>query len=638
MENGEWLISLLRQTLNLPNPNGSLRATCTAKIQSQKFPKGQGMSLQTINLPKDNTVNLNKVYDAIVVGSGAAGGMAAYVLTFHGMKVLLLEAGKKIDTTQELKSTEWPYEHPRRGDMPPDRHALTPNEYTIRKPPYAAGIKARHVHNYVQSWSGSDYSKNLVVDEKDHPYTGTNYAWVRSRALGGKTNIWGRLALRLSDYDFKAASRDGYGENWPIEYKDIAPYYDRVDLLLGISGVKENLPHLPDSIFQRPVRLNDAEVHLRGSLAKMGRTLTPYRAGVTTDGVKNKYRMRCFSRGACARRAGGCDIHAAFDSPTGLIFPAFDRGNLTIRTNATVSEVLVDTNTGKARGVAFIDTVTGKNYEAKAKTVVLAASTLESARLMLLSKSRHHPNGIGNSSGHVGHNFCEHVMGPGVSGIYKQKIGSPRTLDDGRPGGFYLARFRNLADKHQKFIRGYGFEGGSGIRMFPGDAIGMTGFGASYKKKVRDYAGAFVDIGGFGEVLARYENHVALDPLVKDRWGIPVLRFNIKFGDNEKKMCEDMAETAQEMFEAAGIEIVNVNREILTEGWSIHELGTARMGNDPKTSVLNQYQQSHDVKNLFVVDGSSHVSAANQNPTWTIMALAWRSCDYLAEEFKRGNL
>lgn len=596
------------------------------------------MALQTVNLPDDKTVNLNKVYDAIVVGSGAAGGMAAYALTSHGLKVLLLEAGKKIDTTKELKSTEWPYEHPRRGDMPPDRQALTLNEYTIRQPPYAAGSKAKHVYSYVQSWSGSDYSKNLVVDEKENPYTGTNYAWVRSRALGGKTNIWGRLALRLSDYNFKAASRDGYGENWPIEYKDIAPYYDKVDLLLGISGVKENLPHLPDSLFQRPVRLNEAEVHLRGSLAKMGRTLTPYRAGVTTDGVKNKYRMRCFSRGACARRAGGCDIHAAFDSPTGLIFPAFDGGNLTIRTNATVREVLVDNNSGKARGVSFIDTVTGKSYEAKAKTVVLAASTLESARLMLLSKSRQHPNGIGNSSGHVGHNFCEHVMGPGVLGLYKNKVGAARTIDDGRPGGFYLARFRNLTEKHGKFIRGYGFEGGSGAKMFPGEAIGMPGFGTGYKKKVRDHAGAFIDIGGFGEVLARYENHVALDPVVKDRWGIPVLRFNIKFDDNEKKMCEDMAETAQEMFEAAGIEIVSVNRDMLTEGWSIHELGTARMGNDPKTSVLNQFQQSHDVKNLFVVDGSSHVSAANQNPTWTIMALAWRSCDYLAEELKRGNL
>jgi glucoside 3-dehydrogenase (cytochrome c) catalytic subunit len=590
------------------------------------------------NIPNDRTVNLKKVYDAIVVGSGAAGGMAAYVLASAGMKTLLLEAGRRIDTTEELKSTEWPYEHPRRGEMPPDHHALTLNEYTIRKPPYAEGLKANHAHSYVQGWGGSDYSKNIVVDEKDHPYTGTNYAWVRARCLGGKTNIWGRLALRLSDYDFKAASRDGYGEDWPIEYKDVEKYYDKVDLLLGISGMKENLPHLPDSIFQRPIRLNEPEVHLRNTLAKMGRTLTPYRAGVTTDGVKNKYRMRCYGRGACNRRAGGCDIHAAFDSPTGLIFPAFETGNLTIRTNATVSEVLVDTDTGKARGVAFVDTVTAKSYEAKAKVVVLAASTLESARLMLLSKSRLYPNGIGNSSGHVGHNFCEHVMGPNVTALVKDKVGAKRTLDDGRPGGFYIPRFRNLSERNPKFIRGYGFEGGSGMTMLPDSVFDTTGFGKDYKKGVRDYAGAMISLGGFGEVLPRYENYVDLDPEVKDRWGIPVLRFHYKFGDNEKKMCEDMADAAQEMMEAAGFTVVSLRRSLLTEGWSIHELGVARMGTDPKKSVLNQFQQSHDVKNLFVVDGSSHVSASCQNPTWTIMALAWRSCDYLADEFKKGNL
>jgi choline dehydrogenase-like flavoprotein len=589
-------------------------------------------------IPNDRTVDLKKVYDAIVVGSGAAGGMAAYVLASAGMKTLLLEAGRRIDTTEELKSTEWPYEHPRRGEMPPDRHALTLNEYTIRKSPYAAGLKANHAHSYVQGWGGSDYSKNIVVDEKDHPYTGTNYAWVRARCLGGKTNIWGRLALRLSDYDFKAASRDGYGEDWPIEYKDVEKYYDKVDLLLGISGVNENLPHLPDSVFQRPIRLNDPEVHLRDTLSKMGRTLTPYRAGVTTDGVKNKYRMRCYGRGACNRRAGGCDIHAAFDSPTGLIFPAFETGNLTIRTNATVSEVLVDTNTGKARGVAFVDTVTARNYEAKAKVVLLAASTLESARLMLLSKSRLYPNGIGNSSGHVGHNFCEHVMGPHVTALVKEKVGAKRTLDDGRPGGFYIPRFRNLSERNPKFIRGYGFEGGSGMTMLPDSVFDTSGFGKDYKKGVRDYAGAMISLGGFGEVLPRYENYVDLDPDVKDRWGISVLRFHYKFGDNEKKMCEDMADAAQEMMEAAGFTVVSQRRSLLTEGWSIHELGVARMGTDPKKSVVNRFQQSHDVKNLFVVDGSSHVSAACQNPTWTIMALAWRSCDYLADEFRKGNL
>ena len=586
--------------------------------------------------------DLSKVYDAVVVGSGAAGGMAAYVLTTRGLKVLLLEAGRQYtinEINDQLRSTEWPYEHPRRGAMPPDRHAITFNEYNFRQPPYAKDSPYKHVHSYVQSWGGSDYSRNIVVDEKDHPYTGTRYAWVRARLLGGKTNIWGRLALRLSDYDFKAASRDGYGVDWPISYKDIAPYYDRVDLLLGISGVKENLPYLPDSIFQRPTKLNASEISLRQSLAKMNRVLTPYRAGVATEKLKhNKYRNRCYGRGACNRRAGGCDIHAAFDSPTGLIYPAVDTGNLTLRTNATVSEVLVDTSTGNARGVAFIDTESGRSYEAKAKVVVLAASTLESARLMLLSKSRQHPRGLGNSSGHVGHNFCEHIMGPGVTGLVKDRIGKPRTLDDGRPGGFYVARFRNLTEKHPKFIRGYGFEGGGGMTMFPGNAIGQPGFGKDYKKRVRDYAGAFIEMGAFGEVLARYENYVDLDPTVKDKWGIPVLRFHYQFGDNEKRMAEDMADSAKEMFEAAGIEIVGVSRNVLTEGWSIHELGTARMGNDPKTSVLNQYQQSHDVKNLFVVDGSSHVSAANQNPTWTIMALAWRSCDHLADELKKGNL
>jgi choline dehydrogenase-like flavoprotein len=598
------------------------------------------MALIQIRKQPEKEVELKIVYDAIVVGSGAAGGMAAHVLTSRGLKVLLLEAGKKLDINAELKSMQWPYDHPRRGAMPPGSHALTLNEYTIRQPPYADPKSPhKHVYSYVQSWTGPDYSRNIVVDEKDHPYTGTNYAWVRARCLGGKTNIWGRLALRMSELDFKAKSHDGYGEDWPISYKDIEPYYDKVDLYLGISGQKENLPHLPDSLFQRPIKLNAAEVQLRRGLARMNRVLTPYRAGVTTDGLKhNKYRSKCFGRGACSRRAGGCDIHAAFDSPTGLIQPAADTGNLTLRTNATAREVLVDPKTGKARGVAFIDTVTGRPYEALGKVVVLAASTLESARLMLLSKSSAHPNGIGNSSGHVGHNFCEHLMGPSVYGLVKDLVGKPRTLDDGRPGGFYVARFRNLTDKHKDFIRGYGFEGGSGTGMFPDNASSTPGFGSSFKKNVRDRAGAFINMGGFGEVLPRYENAIELDPDRKDRWGIPVIRFNYTFGDNEKKMAADMAAAAQEMFEAAGIEILSVQHRLLTEGWSIHELGTARMGSDPKTSVLNQFQQSHDVKNLFVVDGSSHVSASCQNPTWTIMALAWRSCEYLADELKKGNV
>jgi choline dehydrogenase-like flavoprotein len=584
-------------------------------------------------------VDLKQIYDAVIVGSGAAGGMAAHVLTSHGMQVLLLEAGKKLNINQELKSMEWPYDHPRRGAMPPGYHALSLNEYTIRRPPYAQGTPYSHVYSYVQGWSGPDYSKNIVVDERDHPYTGTNYAWVRARCLGGKTNIWGRLALRLSDYDFKAKSRDGYGEDWPLSYADLAPYYDRVDRYLGISGQKENLPYLPDSLFQRPNKLTAAEMRLRQGLAKMGRVLTPYRAGVTTDGLKhNKYRSRCYGRGACNRRAGGCDIHAAFDSPTGLIYPAMDTGRLTLRTNSIVYEVLADRNTGKASGVSFLDAETGQTYVAKGKAVVLGASTLETARLMLLSKSTLYPNGIANSSGHVGHNFCEHLMGPSVKGIVRDLAGKPRTLDDGKPGNFYVPRFRNLDDRHPDFIRAYGFEGESGTTMFPQEAYATPGFGAAFKKRVRDEAGAFISMGAFGEVLARYENYVDIDPQVKDRWGVPVLRFHYQFGDNEMKMASDMADSAREMFEAAGIEVLGVDRKVLTPGWSIHELGTVRMGADPKTSVLNQFQQAHDVKNLFVVDGSSHVSAACQNPTWTIMALCWRSCDYLAGELRKGNL
>src|SRR5215510_9393574 len=395
----------------------------------------------------DPEVDFSKTYDAVIVGSGAAGGMAAHVLTSKGMRVLLLEAGKKLNIEQELRSMEWPYDNANRGFLPPDSHSLSFNEYTIRRPPYGPGFeKAKHLYSYIGS---SDYTKNIVVDERENPYTGTNYAWVRARCLGGKTNIWGRLALRLSDYDFKAKDHDGYGENWPISYSDIAPYYDKVDLYLGISGQKENLPHLPDSIFQRPVKLSYAEVKLRQGLKKMNRVLTPYRAGVTTDGLKhNKYRSRCYGRGACNRRAGGCDIHAAFDSPTGLIYPALDTGHLTLRSGSIAREISVDPATGKARAVQFVDMATGKSLEARGKVVVIAASTLESARLMLLSKSSTHPNGIGNSSGHVGHNFCEHIMGPHISGLVKDLVGKPRTLDDGKPGSFYLARFRNLTDRH----------------------------------------------------------------------------------------------------------------------------------------------------------------------------------------------
>lgn len=594
------------------------------------------------SLPDPASVDIGRIYDVLIVGSGAAGGMAAYVLASAGLDVLMLEAGRRVDTTETLRSMEWPYEHPRQGALPPDHYVLDESDYKKHRPPYARHFgRYTNVLNWQQLGEGPDYTKDLFVNEHDHPYTGTQFSWVRSRVLGGKTNVWGRLALRLSDYDFKAASRDGYGVDWPISYADVAPYYDKVDLLLGISGVVERLPWLPDSIYQRPMRLNEAEVHIRGSLEKSARVLTPFRLGVTTDGLAhNPYRSRCAGRGACFRRVGGCDIHAAFDSPTGLIYPALDTKRLSIRTNATVFEVMLDPRSGKASGVGFIDTETRKSYEARAKVVVLAASTLESTRIMLNSRSRIHPGGIANSSGHLGHNLAEHVLGPRVEGIYKPRIGGERRNEDGRPGGFYIPRFRNLdaASKSKGFIRGYGLEGSSGQEMFPEQAILMPGFGAAYKKKVRDHAGAFVYMYGLGEVLPRYESKVSLDPRMKDIYGIPVLRFAYTYGDNEKAMCRDMSASMQEIFEDAGLEITKVQSDPLVEGSSVHEVGTARMGNDPKTSVLNAWGQTHDIANLFVVDGAGFVSAGCQNPTWTILALAWRSCDRIVSELRAGNL
>ena len=574
-------------------------------------------------------------YDAIVVGSGAAGGMAAFQLATAGLKVLVLEAGAEADTRKVFKTMEWPYQAQRRGRLEPGEHAITAAEYNMLDRPYGTA-KALAKHDKVYSYGGNRYTSYAVVNEKEHPFTGTPYAWVRARVLGGKTMFWGRVALRLSDYDFKAKTHDGYGDDWPLSYTDVAPYYDKVDLLLGISGTKEGLPQLPDSIFQRPLKLNQGEVLLKRAIAKMGRHLIPGRAGVTTDGLaNNKYRFKCMGRGRCGR---GCDLHSAFHSPTALLYPARDTGNLDIRTGSIVSEVLLGDRPDRVRGVRVIDAATREVFDYEGKVVVLAASTLETTRLLLNSRSAQAPNGLANSSGLVGHHFCEHVMGPRASGFLPQLKGNAVTLDDGRPQSAYIARFRNLTDRHSRFIRGYGFQGGSGCAEYPSYAPGVQGFGSAWKAKVRELYPTPLGIAGFGEVLARYENQVAIDPETKDAWGVPTLKFSYRFADNERAMVQDMADTAEEMLRAVGAEDVTVRREALTEGWSIHELGTARMGADPKASVTNSFGQTHEVRNLFLADGSVFVSAGCQNPTWTIMALCWRGMDYLKEGLKRGEV
>ena len=400
-----------------------------------------------------------------MVGSGAAGGMAAFQLAMAGVKVLLLEAGRMIDVRTEYRTMEWPYASMRRHRLPPGERPIGVAEYNFLDRPYGNN-PALAKYKKVASYSANTFTRNWLPDERENPTTGTPYALVRARILGGRTNFWGRGALRYGPLQFKAASRDGFDVDWPISYDDVKPYYDKVDMLLGCSGTNEGLVQVPDGVFQRPSKLNCVEVAFKRSIQKMGRTLIPGRAGVTTDGVlNNKYRSACRGRGRCGR---GCNLQSAFHSPTALIYPARDSGNLTTRPYSLVSEVLVDSGTNKARGVRVIDANTREVMDFSARAVVLGAGTLESTRILLNSRSSAHPNGVGNSSGLLGCYLSEHIMGIRGSGYVPARIGTETTLDDGRPVGPYIPRFRNVTDRHPDFIRGYHFQGGGGCAEYPG--------------------------------------------------------------------------------------------------------------------------------------------------------------------------
>lgn len=572
-------------------------------------------------------------YDVIIVGSGAAGGMAAYQLAMAGVKVLMLEAGRMIDHRKEYRTMEWPYASMRRRRLPPGERAIAVAEYNFERPygPNPAYQKFPKLNSY----GGNTFTRNWVVNEKEHPTTGTPYAWVRARVLGGRTNFWGRGALRYGPLQFDAASRDGYDVDWPIRYADVKPYYDRVDVLLGCSGTMEGLDQVPDGIFQRAHKLNCTEVHFKRTIARMGRHYIPGRAGVTTEGVLNKYRVKCLGRGHCGR---GCDIGANFHSPTALVYPARDTGNLTIRPYSIVTEVLVDAAGSRATGVRVIDANTRESMDFKARVVVLGAGTLESTRILLNSKSRLHPNGLGNSSGILGCHLSEHLMGIRGSGYIPSRIGTETTQDDSRPITPYVVPFRNVTDKHPDFIRSYHFQGGGGCAEYPGMAHEMAGFGKALKSNIRKHYPAMLSLGGFGEVLPRKENRVSLDPEIKDAWGVPVLRFDYQFGDNELKMAKDMGDTLEEMFRAAGAEDIKISRDPYPPGWSIHEIGTARMGNDPKTSVTDATCRLHDVKNVYIADGAPFVSGGTQNTTWSILAMCWRTMDYVKDRLRKGEL
>lgn len=565
-----------------------------------------------------------KIYDVAIVGSGATGGWAAMQLSRAGLNVVILEAGRKLDPLKEYTEHTFPYETQRRG--------FGNREELERTQP----IQSR-------CYACNEYGNQFFVNDIENPYTtppDKPFFWIRSRQVGGRSIPWGRQSYRLSNYDFKAASRDGYGDDWPISYEDLVPYYEKVEDYVGISGSYERMPQLPDSKFLPPMAMTCGEHLLKKAVDKMGdplRRVTIGRVAILTkkmhEGTPDE-RASCHWCGHCDR---GCTTASYYCSNLTTIPAAERTRRATLVPHAVVSHIVLDKNTGKAKGVAYIDAMTRAPREVQAKTVILCAGTIESARILLNSRSLDGSEGLANSSGVLGHYLMDHVGGGGASGTLPM-LNTKVLEQDGRANGVYVPRFVNLDKQNGRFLRGYGFQGGSGQSLYD-HAKSINGFGKSFKSKVREDHPWGISLGGFGESLARFENHVRINKDVVDAWGIPVAHIECAFGENERLMVEDMGETAAEMLEAAGAKDVKASYgPTSVPGILIHEVGTARMGNDPKKSVLNKFNQAHDVKNLFVTDGACYVSAANQNPTLTMMAITARACDYLVKELRGGRL
>jgi choline dehydrogenase-like flavoprotein len=556
-------------------------------------------------------------FDVIVVGSGASGGWAAKRLSEAGVKVALVDCGR-VQTDAAFS------EHKRPFDL---KYRDKADELIRRTRPVQKDCYACMEYNY--DWFANDLEEPYTTAE------GKPFSWQgRLRVTGGRTNVWGRQSYRLSDLDFKAKSYDGYGEDWPLSYKDLAPYYDIVDEYVGISGQNEGVAELPDGKFLPGMPMSCAETQLRTRVkAKLGRTITIGRSANLTKPING--RGACHYCGPCER---GCVTHSYFNSAFTTVADALTSGNCTLIPNAMVYKVLMDPGTNRATGVLYVDRNTREAKEVRAKVVVLCAQALESVRILLNSSTRDHANGLANSSGVVGHYLMDHHSGAGAYGEFANLTEAPGMGGAQRPNGIYVIRFRNTNEETRRkdYLRGFGYQGGSGV----GFNFNAPGFGEVFKKALRQTGSPWMSLGGFGECLARFENFVEIDPGgTVDAFGIPTIKIHMTWSDNERAMMKDMAASAVEMFEAAGCSRVFPNiPETPVPGYGIHEAGIARMGADPKTSVLNQFCQTHDVKNLFVMDAASFVSIACQNPTLTIMALAVRSSDYLKDELRKGNL
>jgi choline dehydrogenase-like flavoprotein len=558
-----------------------------------------------------------KVHDAVVVGSGITGGYAAMELTKKGLDTLVLEAGRPISPERDYVEHVQPWQLPFRGLG--QRKRLSEDQ-PIQKHCYAC----------------DEWSSKFFVNDRENPYTFDSdkpFLWIRGRQVGGRSIMWARQTYRWSDLDFEANVKEGVGADWPLRYRDIAPWYDYVEDFVGIGGEALGLPQLPDGKFLPPMELNCAERVVREALKKgFGgeRVLTIGRNAVLTR--EHRGRAPCHYCGPCER---GCQTRSYFSSLNATLPEAFATGRLTLRPHSVVESVLYDPSRNRAAGVRVIDAQTHETFDVDARVVFLCASTLESTRILLNSKSERFPDGLANSSGELGRNLMDHVMGGGAEGTIpgnEDKIPLGR-----RPNGLYVPRFRNVSRKESRFVRGYGFQG-EGYRQRWEQGLVTRGFGSDFKHGLRNWGPWRLSFYGFGECLPSRSNYVTLDPEVRDRWGIPALRVHMKWGENERALLKDMAVTAAEMLEASGARDVELIEEDNPPGLTIHEMGTARMGADPKTSVLNAFNQAHDVPNLFVTDGACMTSSSCVNPSITYMMLTARACDYAVKEMDLGHI
>ena len=558
-------------------------------------------------------------YDAIVVGSGVSGGYAAKELTEKGMRVLVLEKGKIFDhVTAYEPSYKDPWDFKYNGLLTNEQKASHPK--LSRDYPY------------------NEMTEKYWMNDSDALYKEVKrFDWFRPDIVGGKSIMWGRQTYRLSDIDFEANLKEGIAVDWPIRYKDIAPWYSYVEKHVGISGEALGLPQLPDSEFLKPMDMYCVEKEVRQRIEKNfpGRNMTIGRVANLSEAKEAQLKI---GRSACQYRNKcrlGCPYGAYFSTQSCTLPPAAKTGLLTLRPDSIVSEILFDNAKQKATGVRVIDSVTKDVREYFAKIIFVCGSTVASTALLLNSKSSRFQNGLGNDSGELGHNLMDHHFKVGASGIWegdedKYYIGR-------RANGIYIPRYRNIGNDKRDYVRGFGYQGG-GSRQSWNRGVNDMSFGSDYKDAMTKPGPWMMNLGGFGETLPYHENKMYLDPTDKDKWGIPLVVFDAEFKENEKKMRKDMMEDAKEMLESAGLKNVRAFDNGSYPGMAIHEMGTARMGRDPKTSVLNGNNQMHAVKNVFVTDGACMTSTSCVNPSLTYMALTARAADFAVKEIKKRNL